>query len=93
MPCDSKCFLFVWPNFERIGWHRFSDYLPQSSLSVVFWTKVVNTLEESIEHNRNSKERVKCNLDAHTQNPEAKLDWVKLEYRPKNNVKPQHDLF
>ena len=93
LPCGSKCFLFVRPYFERIGWHRFSNNLPQSSLSVMFRTKIVNTLEESIEHNRNAKEHVKCDLDAHTQKPEAELDRVKLECRPENDVKPQHDLF
>lgn len=59
----------------------------------MFWTKIVNTLVESIDHNRNAKERVKSDLDARRQKPEAKLDRVKPEYRPENNEKPQHDLF
>lgn len=79
--------------FERIGWYGFSNNLPNTSLSVMFWTKIVNTLEESIKHNWNAKERVKCDLDARRQEPKAKLDRVKPKYRPKNDEKPQHELF
>lgn len=79
--------------FERIGWYGFSNNLPKSSLSVMFWTKIVNTLEESIKHNWNAKEHVKYDLEARRQEPKAKLDRVKPKYRPKNDEKPQHELF
>ena len=48
---------------------------------------------ESIEHNRNAEEHIKYGLEARGQNPEVKLDRVKLEYRPENNEKQQHELF
>ena len=59
----------------------------------MFWTKIVNTLEESIKHNWNAKEHVKYDLEARRQEPKAKLDRVKPKYRPKNDEKPQHELF
>jgi hypothetical protein len=69
-----------------------SNDLPQTPFSVLFWTEVVDTLEEGINNNWYAKECVKCGLDARGQKPEAQLDRVKLEYTPEYDEGPQHEL-
>ena len=59
----------------------------------MFWTKIINTLVESIAQYRNAKEHIKHDLEAHRQKSEVTLDRVKLEYHPENNENPQHEVF